>query len=69
MSAAVRPAPLLVCTYSFGEGELPTVKAARDPVQAAELARAEASAACRPTVRVYAFDDCGSCQLAWSVRL
>lgn len=64
-----RPAPLLVCTYSFGEGELPTVHAARDADHAQALAQAEAAAACRPTVRVYSVDDDGQCALAWSVTL
>lgn len=61
-----RPAPLLVCTYSFGESELPTVRPAGTLDQAAGIAREEAAAACRPLVRVYSFDP--DCQLVMSVR-
>jgi len=53
-----RPAPLLVCTYSFGESELPTVRAARSPEHAATIAHEGAAAACRPIVRVYWFANC-----------
>jgi hypothetical protein len=63
-----RPAPFLVCTYSFGEGALPTVRAAVDLGQAADFAHAEACASCQPTVRVYAVDPDGVCSQVMMVR-
>ena len=64
-----RPAPFLVCTYSFGEGALPTVRAAVDLRQAAEWAQAEARASCQPVVRVYAVDADGACSPVLTVRV
>jgi len=70
-----RPAPLLVCTYSFGETELPTVRAAYHLEQAMDIARQEAAATCMPVVRVYSLEgtdpDTGAavCKLVSSVRL
>ena len=63
-----RPAPYLVCTYSFGEGELPTVRTADDPFRAQEIAQQEAAAKCMPVVRVYSIDEDGTCKLVMSVR-
>lgn len=71
-----RPAPFLVCTYSFGEDQLPTVRAANDLDQATDVARLEAAASCMPLVRVYAIEETRSyaesqtiCRLVASVRL
>lgn len=62
-----RPAPFLVCTYSFGEDELPTVRAAFDMDQATVLAQMEANASCQPVVRIYAIDEV--CRLVTSLRM
>lgn len=67
-----RPAPILVCTYSFGEGQLPTLRAAFDVDQATELAKQEAAAKCQPLVRIYSFEEMQSysvCRLVSSLRL
>jgi hypothetical protein len=63
-----RPAPYLVCTYSFGEGELPTVRAANDIGHATEIARREAAAVCQPMVRIYVFEDDGRGTLVMGLR-
>ena len=68
------PAPFLVCTYSFGEGELPTVRAAYDAPHATGIARNEAAASCIPVVRVYSMEDmpghdgASVCKLVSSLR-
>jgi hypothetical protein len=63
-----RPAPFLVCTYTFGDGALPTVRAAADIDQAAKLAEEAARASCQPVVRVYVFDETGRCRPVMTVR-
>jgi hypothetical protein len=63
-----RPAPYLVCTYTFGDSELPTVRAARDLSHAAGLAEQEAAARCGPVVRVYVVGDSGQCDLVMTVQ-
>lgn len=52
-----RPAPFLVCTYSFGENQLPTVRAAYDFEHATDISRLEAAASCQPVVRVYSIEE------------
>lgn len=67
-----RPAPVLVCTYSFGEGQLPTLRAAYDIEHANELAKQEAAAKCQPLVRIYTLEEMQSysvCRLVSSLRL
>ena len=60
-----RSAAFLVAVFGGEERLLPAVKAARDLAHAAEIAHAEARAACRPTVRVYT----GDLRLVMSLRL
>jgi hypothetical protein len=62
------PAPYVVATFASGERELPTLRPARGLGHAAELARMEAGATCRPVVRVY-FVEPGECRLVLSMRL
>lgn len=70
------PAPFLVCTYSFGEGDLPTVRAAYDAAHATGIARLEAGAACVPIVRIYSIEEMptdrgvvAACTLVSALRL
>ena len=67
MSRKHAPAPYVVAAYSSGEDELPTLRPARDLGHAAELARLEAGAVCRPVVRVYRIEP-GECRLVLSFR-
>lgn len=62
-----QPAPFLICTYSFGESELPTVRPARSLGDATDIAKMEAAAKCQPIVRVYSFDEDG-CRLVLTMR-
>jgi len=71
-----RPAPFLVCTYSVGEDQLPTVRAAYDLEHATDTARLEAAVSCMPLVRIYAVEDVlpyatdhTLCRLVASLRL
>jgi len=70
-----RPAPYLVCTYSFGEADLPTIRAAYDLGHATDVAKLEAAASCRPIVRVYSLEEVSeyaagsvTCRLVTSLR-
>ncbi len=71
-----RPAPFLVATFSFGENQLPTVRAAYDLGHATDIAKLEASVSCMPVVRVYTLEDLhvftenvAACRLVTSLRI